>query len=171
MMNVMAPSLSTNHTRVRTCYEAARWRRSLSRLRTFPYCVASPPARRGAKVPPTSRAKVAGLFHFSRAGWLPLLIMRASKQAIVPCIMLQMAHGFGWAALGKDQVPRFIFAARFGSVQLGHYPRFIAFDIAIIFTTGHCDWHQRQRAYSTSSETISPQNGFYVHETETRVGR
>ncbi len=92
------------------------------------------------------------------------------QQAIVPCIMLQMAHGFGWAALGKDQVPRFIFAARFGSVQL-HYPRFIAFDIAIIFTTGHCGWHLGQRAYSTSCETVRPQNGFYVHETETRVGR
>ncbi len=127
--------------------------------------------KRGAKAPPTCRAKVAGPFHFSRAGWLPLLNMRASKQAIVPCIMLQMAHGFGWAALGKDQVPRFIFAARFGSVQLGHYPRFIAFDIAIIFTTGHCGWHLGQRAYSTSCETVRPQNGFYVHETETRVGR
>jgi hypothetical protein len=47
------------------------------------------PRREG---PPTRRAKVAGPFHFSRAGWFPLLNMRASKQAIVPCIMLPRAH-------------------------------------------------------------------------------
>ena len=65
---------------------------------------ASRPARRGAKAPPTCRSKVAGPFLFLRAGWLPLLKMRASKQAIVPCIMLPKAHNFGWATLGMDRL-------------------------------------------------------------------
>jgi len=41
-----------------------------------------------------------GLFFF-RAGWLPLLKMQASKQAIVPCIMLPRAHNFDGQRLEK----------------------------------------------------------------------
>src|SRR5258705_9596709 len=103
MMNVMTPSLSTNHIRGSDLLRGGVMAQpQLAVCERFH--AASRPARRGAKSPPACRSKVAGPFLFSRAGRLPLLKMRASKQAIVPCIMLPKALNFGWATLGMDRL-------------------------------------------------------------------